>query len=90
MAEIVTIEAAATVILRICEDEVDMRTKLERIACAAAMLRREAEKQLEQLDSSTEVGHGEIIRMPTRLTRKGRRRDKPIRGTPLRRCRRWR
>ncbi|WP_185640820.1 hypothetical protein [Burkholderia sp. Bp8984] len=58
MTDIATIEAAAAVILRICVDEVDVRTKLERISYAAAIIQREAIVGLAQLNSSTEVGHG--------------------------------
>ncbi|UVE64770.1 hypothetical protein L2Y90_13020 [Burkholderia pyrrocinia] len=57
ISKVATIEAAATVILRICDDEVDVRTKLVRISYAAGMIKCEAEKQLEQLNSSMEVDH---------------------------------
>ena len=57
MTDIATIEAAATVILRICEDEVDMPTKLERIAYAAAVIEQQANAQIEKLKAA-EANHG--------------------------------
>jgi len=55
MYEIATIEATARVILTLCEDQGDMRTKLERIACAADVLKWQATADLEKIKSTEEV-----------------------------------
>jgi hypothetical protein len=57
MADIATIDAAARVILMLCEDQVDMRTKLERIAYAAATIQHEAFQGLEKIHSVEEAVH---------------------------------
>ncbi|MFM0031174.1 hypothetical protein PQR70_33660 [Paraburkholderia madseniana] len=57
MSEIATIAAAAAVILKLCEDEGDLQTKLKRISYAAAIIQREAVVGLEQLNSSMEESH---------------------------------
>ncbi|WP_165848002.1 hypothetical protein [Paraburkholderia lacunae] len=57
MTEMTTIAAAASVILKLCEDESDVRTKLKRISYAAAVLKRQADAGLEKIDSTAEVDH---------------------------------
>jgi hypothetical protein len=56
MPEIATIDAAARVLLKLCEEQGDMRTKLERIAYAAAVIKRHADAGLEKIDSE-EASH---------------------------------
>lgn len=58
MTEMATIAAAARVILTLCEDQGDVRTKLERIAYAAAVLKRQATDGLEKINSTEAVDHG--------------------------------
>ncbi|NPT57382.1 hypothetical protein [Paraburkholderia elongata] len=57
MSEIETVDAAAAVILKLCEDEGDLQTKLERIAYAAAVIKRAADAGIEKINSATEVSH---------------------------------
>jgi hypothetical protein len=52
------IEAVAKVILNLTASPIDTRTKLERVAYAAAVLKREADAGLDQLNPLTEVSHG--------------------------------
>ncbi|WP_157648407.1 hypothetical protein [Burkholderia ubonensis] len=58
MNEIPAISAAARVILRLCDDEVDVRTSLERIAYAAAVIAQRANEQIEKLKTARESNHG--------------------------------
>jgi len=53
--EIRTIEAAARLILDLCQDSTDARTKLERIAYAAAVVRRQADVGLKNLAKPPEA-----------------------------------
>jgi hypothetical protein len=58
MTEMATIYAAAKVILKLCEDQGDMQTKLERVSYAAVIIQREAVVGLEKINSAAEVTHG--------------------------------
>ncbi|WP_157726742.1 hypothetical protein [Burkholderia pseudomallei] len=58
MAEIERIEAVANVILRLCKEEGDLADRLQGISYAAAVLRREADSQIEKLATAAESNHG--------------------------------
>ena len=58
MTEMKTITAAAAVILKLCEDEGDVQTKLKRISYAAALIKYHVDAALEKINSPTEVTHG--------------------------------
>lgn len=55
--EIRTIEAAAKLILDLCKDSTDERTKLERIAYTAAVVRRQADAGLKKVPKTSETVH---------------------------------
>jgi hypothetical protein len=55
--DVPTIAAAAGVILKLCEEECDVRTKLERIAYAAALIKWATDKGLAKINSGAEVSH---------------------------------
>jgi len=57
MSEIATIAAAAAVILKLCEDQGDTRTRLTRISYAAAVIGRHADAGLEKINSAEEASH---------------------------------
>ncbi len=58
MSEIETIEAAANVILGLSKDEGDLLARLERIAYAAAVIKHQADAQIERLKTVAESNHG--------------------------------
>lgn len=53
-----TIEAAANVILRLCEDQLDIQPKFEAIAYTAAIILHQANAPHERLNLPTEACHG--------------------------------
>ncbi|HIH2750977.1 hypothetical protein L3V59_11060 [Burkholderia aenigmatica] len=57
MSEIERIEACANVILSLCKEDGDLLVRLQSISYTAAVLKREADSQIEKMEATAESNH---------------------------------